>query len=235
MIVFFRSSNWSCVDFIGLSFGFSVNIYYLYYIDRFFFFCFFYIVVSSSSSSFYIFNQIDLRNEHSIYRYRAHSRKNKYEIVLVREIILMNFLSLFWLCSIHRSKALCEWEKRKKKSMGWKLILVARNVRDISNMKIPLHYSNNISIIFIVSFVLIVENHFHMNPSISMKNFNSMWVYYFLKNTPLIDHSMQISNPQVYCEMCYLQRCSPCVECHGIFTPTSVVVEFQGREYHQEW
>ncbi|CAF4327567.1 unnamed protein product, partial [Adineta steineri] len=43
-----------------------------------------------------------------------------------------------------------------------------------------------------------------------------------------------ISNPQVYCEICYLKRYSSCLKCNEIFTPLSVIIEFQGEKYHNE-
>ncbi|CAF5073612.1 unnamed protein product, partial [Rotaria magnacalcarata] len=51
-----------------------------------------------------------------------------------------------------------------------------------------------------------------------------------------LDEKLQldISNPQVYCEICYFKRCSSCSECHQTFTPTSIIIEFQGQEYHNE-
>ncbi|UJR31460.1 hypothetical protein I4U23_018950 [Adineta vaga] len=43
-----------------------------------------------------------------------------------------------------------------------------------------------------------------------------------------------ISNPQIYCETCYLQRCPLCSHCHQNFTPTSIIIELQGKIYHNE-
>ncbi|CAF3785112.1 unnamed protein product [Rotaria sordida] len=73
------------------------------------------------------------------------------------------------------------------------------------------------------------QYHFHCFLCIDCKKQLSHESFY-------LDEKLQldISNPQVYCETCYYKRCSSCIECNQIFTPTSIIIEFQGQEYHNE-
>ncbi|CAF3519400.1 unnamed protein product [Adineta steineri] len=73
------------------------------------------------------------------------------------------------------------------------------------------------------------QYHFHCFLCLNCKKQLSHESFYFDENLHL-----DISNPQVYCEICYLKRYSSCLKCNEIFTPLSIIIEFQGEKYHNE-
>ncbi|CAF1056521.1 unnamed protein product [Adineta steineri] len=74
------------------------------------------------------------------------------------------------------------------------------------------------------------QYHFHCFLCLNCKKQLSHESFYFDENLQL-----DISNPQVYCEICYLKkRYSSCLKCNEVFTPLSIIIEFQGEKYHNE-